>query len=479
MMVEEGLKISRHRTAMRRSSISRPMSAAVRDGIIRENTTVFDYGCGFGTDIEILKASGYNVAGWDPFYFPENTKLESDVVNLGFVLNVIEDQNERLQALQKAFELAKECLVVSVRTDAAFFENRFGDGAITKDGSFQKIYSQSEFRSYVEESLGRKLHIVEPGVGYVFKSEHREHEFSGSRYLSRLASYDKTIVKKIHEAVDANRVAKLIEDLGRVPSISEVAELSFLSKGKFKGFLESSVMPLVNMEIFEQSRSRIREDILQALAMTRIENQKFLQAKDLPLDFQIRIREAFGDYKDACKSAESMLFSLGKEGAVAHAGRNAKIGKLLPEDLYVHSSALEHIPVLMKLMLSLAESIVGKVAADVVKFSLHGKSMSFLFYQEFETDPHPALQGSLRVDFKSGKYQFRDYSKSENPPILHRKETFVHSSYPLFSQFQNLTLSEEDAGLLGHANIGNRRQWMDMLDEKGFLLQGHKLIRKS
>jgi hypothetical protein len=36
-------------------------------------------------------------------------------------------------------------------------------------------------------------------------------------------------------------------------------------------------------------------------------------------------------------------------------------------------------------------------------------------------------------------YTIRDYSESENPPILHRKETFVDPLYPEYGMFAELT----------------------------------------
>lgn len=475
MMVASEVRNHRHKTAMRRNALSRPVGGAIKDRILKPEKSFFDYGCGFGSDIEILKSSGFTPSGWDPFYFPNNKKASADVVNLGFVLNVIEDPTERTEVLKEAFELAKECLIASVRIDSAFFEDRFGDGAITKDGAFQKIYSQAEFRAFVESNLGKKIYFTEPGIGYVFKSDALEHEFKSGRYLNRLANHDEAILKKIHEAIDAERIARLIEDLGRIPGPGEISELAFLGKRKFKDFIESTVLPSIDKDRFESSRERIRQDILQALAMTRIENRAFLPQRDLSLEFQHTLKEMFGEYREACRLSEEMLFRLGKEGEVLKAAKASVVGKLLPEDLYIHRSAVEYIPGLLKLMLSLGESIVGRVNSDLIKFSLHGKSMSFLFYGNFDEDPHPSIQGSIRVDFRTGKNQARDYSKSENPPILHRKDTFVLPSYERYEEFKNLTLQEEAAGLLGGSAIGFRKQWEELLQQSGYYLDGHQL----
>ena len=42
----------------------------------------------------------------------------------------------------------------------------------------------------------------------------------------------------------------------------------------------------------------------------------------------------------------------------------------------------------------------------------------------------------------------RDSPLFQNPPILHRKETFLHPTHPLHAKFARLTQQEEKAGLL-------------------------------
>lgn len=469
----------RHKTAMKRASLSRPITSALRDRVIRPELTLFDYGCGYGTDVEILRSTGLQAEGWDPYFDKDKAKIKSDIINLGYVLNVIEDINERLEVLKEAFDLSKKVLIVSVRIDDAVFGTELGDGGLTRDGAFQKIYTQAEFRSYVEDNLKRKLYISEPGVGYVFKDEQFEDEYKSNKYLGRLSNHESVILKQIHDAVDPVKIAKLIEDLGRIPDQEEVGELSFLGKKRFKDFIESSILPTLNQEKYNESKKRLEEDVLQALAMTRIENRDFLQIRQLPLELQRTVRVLFGDYKEACRQAEAMLFSLGKEGEVAKQGRASPVGKLLPEDLYVHISALEYVPGLLKLMLSLAESIAGKIQADIVKFSLHGKSLSFLFYPDFDTDPHPKLVASVKVDFRTGKYKLRDYSKSENPPILHRKESFVLLTYHKYLDFKTLTEVEEAAGLLSANNIGFKKQWEEHLSGLGFEFVNNEIKKKE
>jgi hypothetical protein len=71
----------------------------------------------------------------------------------------------------------------------------------------------------------------------------------------------------------------------------------------------------------------------------------------------------------------------------------------------------------------------------------------------------------------------RDYTHFRNPPILHRKETFLQAEHPLRDKFARLTASEESKGRLEDANrIGTRNYWDQVLLEKGLSLRGHRLI---
>lgn len=52
----------------------------------------------------LLEAATRRVVG--PYYAPHQELTPADIVNLGFVINVIEDYDERAEALRAAFALA-------------------------------------------------------------------------------------------------------------------------------------------------------------------------------------------------------------------------------------------------------------------------------------------------------------------------------------------------------------------------------------
>lgn len=166
---QQQLPVARHRTAITRKTVSGPIRQALQDGVIAKNTTVLDYGCGKGEDVNHLQALGVTATGWDPVYHPQGKLEPADVVNLGFVLNVIEDPAERLNTLVKAYALAKSVLIVSAQIGAAPRSTEsHGDGVLTQWGTFQKYFTQRELRYYIESSLGLKGQFASIGVFYVF-----------------------------------------------------------------------------------------------------------------------------------------------------------------------------------------------------------------------------------------------------------------------------------------------------------------------
>src|SRR3954468_13938431 len=180
--------IQRHKTAIRRGDFSRPVKCLLRDGLVGKGVTFFDYGCGRGEDVELLSAEGVACSGWDPAYRPDAPRQEADVVNLGYVLNVIEDPEERAATLRSAYALCRQLLVASAQVLVAGRGKapvEFGDGVLTGRGTFQKFYEQGELKAYLEEQLQAEAIPAAVGVFYLFKDESRLQQFLANRYNRR------------------------------------------------------------------------------------------------------------------------------------------------------------------------------------------------------------------------------------------------------------------------------------------------------
>ena len=126
------VRVQRHKTALGRALLSRPVTRALEDGLISSETTVLDYGCGRGGDVDRLQKQGIACVGYDPLYRPQRTLDAADVTNLGYVINVIEDQAERTEVLRRAWSLSRSVLVVSACGRAARRHERILVGAVRR-----------------------------------------------------------------------------------------------------------------------------------------------------------------------------------------------------------------------------------------------------------------------------------------------------------------------------------------------------------
>jgi len=164
------------------------MKNALRDGVISPESSVFDYGCGRGQDVQLLNALGIRCQGWDPAYFPEATRERADIVNLGYVVNVIESPEERDSTLREAWDLCRKALIVSAQILIAgrgLSHVEFGDGVLTTRNTFQRYYRQEELKTYIEQLLSREAVPAALGVFYVFRDETLGQDILSRRYRRR------------------------------------------------------------------------------------------------------------------------------------------------------------------------------------------------------------------------------------------------------------------------------------------------------
>jgi len=89
------------------------------------------------------------------------------------------------------------------------------------------------------------------------------------------------------------------------------------------------------------------------------------------------------------------------------------------------------------------------------------------------------LLRSIKLSLRTRELDCFDYARSTNPPILHRKETFLPPGHALLAKFARLTRQEEKRGLLGKTpTIGTREGWGRRLAGRGFTVRGHRLVRR-
>lgn len=470
---------------MRRQSLSRPVRLALSDDVLRSGDTVLDYGCGLGGDVSRLRELGFVAAGWDPVHAPDGERTAAQVVNLGYVVNVIEDPAERAETLRRAWALAEEVLVVSARLTDERPQLRsaadLADGVLTGLNTFQKFFLQSELREWIRQQLDRTPIAAAPGVFYVFRGQERLTEYSTSRFRTRITPLLRTsrsdrlaahpqFARTILDAMSAHGREVVVEDFAEGRAMSDAL-----------GGMTYAVRHLLEQfgpERWAAIRRTRRDDLLVFLALSRFEGRPAFRT--LPDTVQRDVRSHFGSYAEALRSADEVLLATGQTDAIEDAIEQAPCGKLLPTAFYVHSSALQAMPVTLRLYEGCARSLSGAVdGANLLKLGRRERKISYLVYPDFERVGHPELRRSIRVDLQTFDVRTRRYEESGSPPLLHRKETFVLPDDPHRARFERLTNAEERAGLLAMKNIGTRDGWLEALASTGYVIRGHALRKSS
>src|SRR5262249_45541059 len=139
----------------------------------------------------------------------------------------------------------------------------------------------------------------------------------------------------------------------------------------------------------------------------------------LPLGLQRNMKACFGTYIRACAEADALLFKAGEAGAIDEACQRSPVGKLLPDDHYIHRSALDALEPLLRIYEGCARTYFGGVeGAPLIKTHRRSGKLSYLVYPDFDADPHPALVRCVRLNLRTRQIECYDYAQSANPPIL-------------------------------------------------------------
>ena len=327
-------EIKRHRTAIKRYDLSKPVKQLLERGLLRKGDTFFDFGCGHGMDVEALTSLGYQASGWDPAFRPNSAKTRATVVNVGYVLNVIEDPAERVAVLREAYGLAERVLLIStmVRGQETDSHSRpYRDGFLTKTNTFQKFYAPGELEALIEESLDLEPSTIALGVCVAFRIDEDAELFEASRNRRRIdwteigaqlrfsapLSRERRSVDRyeLHKELLEEYLARSCSNLAAHPNRASSTgwrkwrELQVASKRAL-----ALVVSRNGDELWQRSRNARTEDVLVYLAMTKF-RKRFLR-REIPLRIKNDIRSFFGDLPTAQNRARDLLFAAGDPGEI-------------------------------------------------------------------------------------------------------------------------------------------------------------------
>ncbi len=397
------VRVDRHRTAMARNGLSSPMQMLARHGFIDVYPDVFDYGCGQGDDIRILAEVGISAAGWDPHFRREEAKRPAELVNLGFVLNVIEEPRERIHALQEAWSLCRKVMAVAVMVEGHYPVQGltpFADGFFTSRGTFQKYFSPHELRTLVRDALDAEPVAVAPGIVFLFRDPEDEQEFLFRRRtrhtLSQVsfAQYARPRIARVATPLP-ERLRPVLEQLwaraiefGRAPDAEEIPDIrdslvrSNVSISRGIGWCRS----IFDEAQLESAARRRREDLLVHFALGAFSGSRAFNA--LPPALRRDVRHFFGSFGAAQSEARRFLFSLGTDGTIEEACAAAIQARLVHSHergrYHFDARQLEELPAAIRTFVGCAAVLVGDADdASLVVVNLPKRSVAFYFSPDF------------------------------------------------------------------------------------------------
>lgn len=479
-----GWQLARHRTALSRCGFSAPVQSLARHGFLDGRFGLFDYGCGRGDDVRGLRENGLTANGWDPYFAPDEDVQSADLVNLGFVINVIEDFDERLDALTRAWSLAGTLLVVSVmlanQNDAR--GERFRDGVRTQRGTFQKYYTQGEIKAFLEEVLDVEAVPVAPGVLYVFRDKDAEQRFFVERYRSRRnrlrdpsvqerptkerARRDRAAEKYAVHEIELEGLWNLWLGLGRRPHRSEVDDAigvteAFGSVGKALRFLEAYKgkergQDRVAIDLARAEAARV-EDLTVYFALNQFERRKAYQ--HLEPGLKRDIKQFFGDYGSAQSVGWELLLQIADVPAVEQACREAAehgLGWLAKDDapevnggpradegeadsravsLQLDARLVEQLPGLLRVYVGAASAAYGDYRnADLIKIHIGSGKLTLIRFEEFDDAPLPRMLERVKIKLREQDIEYYGYGEDYEPPYLYWKSRYINEEHPRYPE---------------------------------------------
>jgi DNA phosphorothioation-associated putative methyltransferase len=489
-------KVQRHLTALSRTALSAPVQMLLRHGLLTPGRSFFDYGCGRGHDVETLRQNGYDATGWDPHYASDKPQVSADTVNLGFVVNVIEDPAERVEALTRAFSLARNVLVVGVMLAGGDAPGKpFHDGYLTSRNTFQKYFSQAELKDFLELCLHRQAFMMAPGIAFVFADSNAEQSFALSRFRTRSLANRLISTRDLNERIPQRlprenrprpargsrrfaptslpiseeiiasarpvlvRLWQRSLDLGRLPDRDEVTDLTDLEL--VVGSLKRAVrlLPtLFDMRLLAEA-ARIRSDDLKVF----MASQHFAKRPSYRLlapRLQRDIKTFFGDYKAAQEAGWQLLMHAAEPAKILEACKLAAtcgLGYLDAEhSLQIHVSLVERLPPVLRTFVACGLQIWDSLSdVQLVKIHISSGKLTLMQFDGFDESPLPLLRRRIKIHVRRLTYDLFEYGTSAFPQTaLYRKSRFISEEYPGYAEQLAFDEEIERLGLVNDEGFG-------------------------
>ncbi|MEC9415837.1 MAG: DNA phosphorothioation-associated putative methyltransferase [Pseudomonadota bacterium] len=483
-------RVHRYKTALKRNRLSLPIQKLFQHHLLAENDSLMDYGCGQGDDIQILDDMGIAVNGWDPFFYVEGKKIKSDVVNLGYVLNVIDSVKERKETLKTSYALAQKLLIISARLSNQppnLSWKRHNDGYITQRGTFQKYFEHQELANFIELSLGRKPIPVGPGIYIAFKDDDAEGIYLASKLSQRKTHYQPRVssYSELEEeaASAANRYWDKCLELGRPCYADEIenCEALFKKVGRHTKAFDLMLKEKGKSQ-FNEIKIKRMNDLIVEFSLLQFQKTPFF--KYLNTDQQRDIEYHFGNYSNLKTIAKQSLFSIGDVDSIHDACREAEdngIGYLFGEhSLQLHVSQIDDLPVILRIYAGCAEKLYGSLdGIDLIKLHIHSGKVTLIGHDDFANNLIPNMIERIKINLWKQKIRFYDYVGPFIPVPLYLKSRFISENIQNFSKQQKFDASLVRTNVFDFDRETPSKELLThKLNAAGYLIDGYHIIKK-
>lgn len=431
------MEVRRDRTAITRSDLSRPVQLLISRSVLAPNLSFFDYGCGLGGDVRLLQSLGYEAHGWDPAHQPCEARRGAAVVNLGYVLNVIERPAERADALRRAFDLADKCLCVAVLLGSATYSSEtqsYGDGLLTSRRTFQKRYHQEEAGQYLKEILGVAPIPLEAGIFLVFKESADAYAFLLNRIqrpMLRIHGVPRQRGRLLRAALIETfqteyagawaEYADFAAARARPPAGGELDALRIAAQHGITpaDLWEEACNSLPRNQLAERRRHHVNQHIV-FTAIGRFRGVPRL--RDLPATTCFDIRYFFRSYNHLKQLSDDHLFAAGDSARVARLCEAAPVGVNTVDGYFVARRDLASLDPTLQIYARLGELFSGDLdRVDVIKVHKASPRLS-LFSLSDMRETLPRLTSRVKIDLQSQQVRYFDHSVAAEPELLIGKQ---------------------------------------------------------
>ncbi|MGY6409431.1 MAG: DNA phosphorothioation-associated putative methyltransferase [Alkalilacustris sp.] len=460
------LPVARHRTAIGRNSLSAPMAALNAAGLLEDGVSVLDYGCGRGDDVRALRAAGIDAVGWDPHFAPDRSLLaRRHVVNLGFVLNVVEDPAERREVLRRAFDLAERCLAVAVmlvgKGDVSG-HRLHGDGFLSSRGTFQRYYTQAELRAFLLDTLEVTPVAAGPGIFFLFRDEELEQRVLSRRQMGTIISRTILSVPRPpstlapgsslrREALEAVRddLVDLLLTMGRVPHADETPRDLRARLTGARLSLKSAMadaLTAISSEEMAASAARRAEEIGRFFALGAFSGRA--PYRRLSPALQRDIRAFFGSLAAAEALGRRMLFDTGNAEAIAQDAQthaSAGLGQMSGDKYQVHARDLPRLSPRLRTYIGIAQTLAGTLdSTTIYRVHLASRKLTALVYPDFDRSALPRLSERTKVDLRTGEVTVFDHQADGRVSVLMEKSHYMTGNEERFRDQSSFDLALRD-----------------------------------